>query len=183
MRALFKRLADKSRAFQKNMDQYQEAITFAEAGELKPNASSEAEAPAEQPGLLLVIGNGETFSRRMIDYALDMAQRMSYSILALNVAPLAEEAVRRFAPSSSKIQEFEEKSRDNAKAFEAAAREAGILFTHAVKFGETDAVIQAVEKEYGPVEFVVSEPAEERAEERPENENRPEKQLYVYSMV
>ncbi|MFP4532466.1 MAG: universal stress protein [Desulfobacterales bacterium] len=183
MKPFFKRLITKTRSFRNKMDEYQESITFAEAGESGPAAASETEQPEETPGLLLVIGNGNTFSRRIIDYALEMAQRMSYEILALNVAPLPEEAARLFAPSTSKIQEFEEKSRENVKSFETAAREMGIPLTHAVKFGETDAVIQEVDKEYGPVEFVVSEPAAEQSVERPENENRPQKQVYVYSMA
>lgn len=183
MKAFLKRLFNKSRAFSEKMDVYQESITFAEAGETGPDADARPETETEQPGLLLVIGNGDTFSRRMIDYALEMARRMSYPILALNIAPLHEEAVRMFAPPRSKIQEFEEKARENVRPFEAAARELGIEFSHTVKFGDTDSVIQEVGAEYGPIEFVISEPAEEQTAERPENENRPEKQLYVYSMV
>lgn len=183
MKPFFKRLLSKTQSFRKKMDAYQESITFAEAGESGLGSIDETEQPAERPGLLLVIGNGNTFSQRMIDYALEMAQRMTYEILALNVAPLPEEAVKLFAPSSNKIQEFEEKSRENARAFETAAQEMGISITHAVKFGDTDSVIQQVSKEYGPIEFVVSEPSEDRAANRAENENRPEKQVYVYSMV
>ncbi|MFP4225420.1 MAG: hypothetical protein ACLFRF_01715, partial [Desulfobacterales bacterium] len=99
MKPFFKRLITKTRSFRNKMDEYQESITFAEAGESGPAAASETEQPEETPGLLLVIGNGNTFSRRIIDYALEMAQRMSYEILALNVAPLPEEAARLFAPS------------------------------------------------------------------------------------
>ncbi|MBS3757834.1 MAG: universal stress protein [Desulfobacterales bacterium] len=184
MKPFLKRLLNKSRSFRKKMDEYHESITFAEAGEPAHGGSAaEAEQPEEQPGLLLVIGNGNTFSQRVIDYALEMAQRMSYDILALNVAPIPQEAVKMFAPSRNKIEEFEEKSRENAQAFKAAAEEKGIALTHTVKFGDTDSVVQEVGKEYGPVEFVISEPSEEQAVERPENENRPEKQLYVYSMV
>ncbi len=184
MKPFLKRLFNKTRSFRKKMDEYQESITFAEAGEpMQSDTAAETEQPEEQPGLLLVIGNGNTFSQRVIDYALEMAQRMSYNILALNVAPLAQEAVRLFAPSKNKIEEFEEKSRENARSFEEAAQKMGIGFTHTVKFGDTDSVVQEVGKEYGPVEFVISEPSEDQAAERPENENRPEKQLYVYSMV
>lgn len=184
MKPFLRRLLKKSRSFRKKMDEYQESITFAEADEpAHDGTATEAEQPEEQPGRLLVIGNGNTFSQRVIDYALEMAQRMSYDILALNVAPLPGEAVKLFAPSRNKIEEFEEKSRENAQAFEAAARKMGIAFSHTVKFGDTDSVIQEVGKEYGPVEFIISEPSEEQEAERPENENRAEKQLYVYSMV
>jgi len=183
MKPFLKRLLGKSRSIRNKMDKYQESITFAEAGEPLHSAAPPVEQKEAKPGLLLVIGNGNRFSQRMIDYALEMAQRMSYPILALNVAPLPRETAKLFSPSQSKIQEFEEIAKKNAHAFQEIAEQSGISFSHAVKFGETDSVIQEVSREYGPVEFVVSEPAEEQAAERPENENRPDKQIYVYSMV
>jgi len=183
MKSLFKRMLNKTRAARSKMDEYQESLTFAEAGETLQSAAMPEEQQAELPGFLLVIGNGSSFSRRIIDYALEMAQRMSYEILALNVAPLPRETIKLFAPAQNKIQEFEASASENARQFQEAAHQMGISFTHAVKFGDTDSAIQEASKEYGTIEFVVSEPAEEQAAERPENENRPDKQLYVYSMV
>ncbi len=183
MKPFLKRLLTKSRSIGNKMDKYQESLTFAEAGEPLQPAALPVEQKEAKPGLLLVIGNGNSFSQRMIDYALEMAQRMAYEILALNVAPLPRETARLFAPSQNKIQEFEEGAKRNVRAFQEAAEQSGISFSHEVKFGETDSVIQEVDREYGPVEFVVSEPAEEQVAERPENENRPDKQIYVYSMV
>ncbi len=183
MKTFLKKLLGKGRSFSRRMDEYQESITFAEAGESAPGPSETPEPAEEKPGVLLVIGNGSRFSRRVIDYSLEMAQRMSYPLVALNVAPLPNETARLFSPPKGKIQEFEEKSRENAREFEEAAAAAGISFTHTVKFGETDEAIHEAGREYGPVEFVISEPGGEEAAARPENENRAEKQVYVYSMV
>ena len=185
MKRLFQRVFHKGLTFRRKMDQYQESITFAEAGEMTPTADAQeaVEQPADQPGVLLVIGNDDTFSRRIIDYALEMAQRMSYRIVALNMAPVPEAAFKLLSPQNDRIREFEESARQNAAPFAQAAEEAGIPFEHIVKFGETDAVIDQVAREYGGVEFVVSEPAENRAEERAEREDRPENQVYVYTMV
>lgn len=185
MKRLFQRLFHKGLTFRRKMDQYQESITFAEAGEMTPTAEAQeaVEQPADQPGVLLVIGNDDTFSRRIIDYALEMAQRMSYRIVALNMAPVPEAAFRLLSPPSDKIQEFEQSARQNAATFAEAAEEAGIPFEHIVKFGETDAVIDEVAREYGGVEFVVSEPAEDQAGDRAAREDRPQNQVYVYTMV
>lgn len=183
MKPLFKRLLKKTRAARSKMDNYQKSVTFAQAGEAAQGHDTPGEQAPEQPGLLLVIGNGSAFPRPMMDYALDMARRMSYEILALNVAPLPQETAQLFTPAQNQIAQFEETARENARSFHEEARQMGIAFRHAVKFGDTDAVIRKVEQEYGPVEFVVSEPAEEQPAERSENENRPEKRLCVYSMV
>jgi hypothetical protein len=133
--------------------------------------------------VLLVIGNEDTFSRRIIDYALEMAQRMSYRIVALNAAPVPEAALKLLSAANNKIQEFEQAARKNAAPFQQAAEKCNVPFEHIVKFGETDAIIQEVARDYGGIEFVVSEPAERQVSDRAANENRPEKQLYVYTMV
>lgn len=184
MKAFFQRLLNKSRSMSKRMDQYQHSLTFAEAGANDTAATtSEAEKVEMQPGVLLVIGNGDSFSQRIIDYAIEMAERMTYRIVALNIAPLPEETFRFFAPPRNQMEEFEEISAQNAVSFKEAAEARRLAFSHIIRFGETDSVIESLRKEYGEIDFVVSEPREEQAAERAENENRPEKQLYVYSMV
>ncbi|MDY6823416.1 MAG: universal stress protein [Thermodesulfobacteriota bacterium] len=184
MKSLFHKLIARGRSVRDKMDEYQETLTFAEAGEPADEATvADSQQAQEQPGLLLVIGKGESFSRRIIDYALEMAQRMSYEILALNIAPVPRETFAFIGPSNGKIKEFEDRSRENVQAFRQTAEQHGISFRHTVKSGETDAVINELGKEYGTIEFVVSEPEAARVSERPEKENRPEKQLHVYSMV
>ncbi|MFO7840185.1 MAG: universal stress protein [Desulfosalsimonadaceae bacterium] len=183
MKNLLKSLQRKSSKLRSKVDRYQESITFAEGGEATPSGAAEKKAQhRKDPAILLVIGNGDTFSKEMIDYAIEMAQRLSYNILALNLAPLPRETSRLFAPSREKLREFEATAEQNAQEFKEKAAEKGISFSHAVKFGEQDSAIKETEKEYGGVEFVISEPGNESAEERPEKENRPEKRMFVYSL-
>ncbi len=184
MKMLFQKLITRGRSVRDKVEQYQDAITFSEAGGQSGDSEAvHAGQAEEQPGVLLVIGDGNRFTRRIMDYALEMAQRMSYEILALNIAPLPEESFAFLAPSRSKIKEFEESSRENIRSFQEAAQQAGIGFHHTVRFGQTDAIIAELGKEYGQIEFVVAEPEKEQAAQRPETENRPENQLQVYSMV
>ena len=90
MAGIFGRMRQKLSKAGKKMDKYQEAITFAEAGESEYAMETMAEQTEEQQIMqLLVVGRESTFSKEIIDYALDMAQRMSYEILALNTAPLS----------------------------------------------------------------------------------------------
>lgn len=183
MKNLFKSLQRKSRKLRNKVDTYQQSITFAEAGEANPSESAERTAQhRKDPAILLVIGNGDTFSGEMTDYAIEMAQRLSYKILALNLVPLARQSSRLFAPSRDKLREFEERAAQNARAFQEKAAEKGISFSRAVKFGEPDAAIKEAEKEYGGIEFVISEPENEGAEDRAEKQDRMEKQMFVYSL-
>ena len=167
------------------MDKYQEAITFAEAGETEYAMETMAEQREEQvPTKLLVLGRESTFSKEIIDYALDMAQRMSYEILALNTAPLSCETFKLFSSSRNQVcEEFKSMSEKNAGLFQEAAAEKGIPFDHVIMFSEQDQALDVITKEYRDIAFVVSESVEDRVESRIEEGERLRQNLYVYSMV
>lgn len=132
-------------------------------------------------GVLLVVGNEDNFSQRLMDYSLEMAQRMSYRIIALSIEPVPENALKRIA-ASERVKEFEDRARENAGKFATAAAERGIPFEHIVRYGGYDATIEQVAKEYGNVEFVVSEPGGEQLADAA-GQSGQEKQLYVYSVA
>ena len=167
------------------MDKYQEAITFAEAGEAEHALAAVAEQKEEQkPMQLLVMGRESTFSKEIIDYALEMAQRMSYEILALNTAPLSCETFKLFSSSRNQIcEEFKSMSEKNATEFQQAAAEKGIPFNHIVMFSEPDEALQDLAKDNKNIIFVVSESIEDRAVDRVEEGERLRQNLYVYSIV
>ena len=90
MAGIFGRIKRKMSRTGNKMDKYQEAITFAEAGESGYAMETMADQKEDQaPTKLLVMGRESDFSKEIIDYALEMAQRMSYDFLALNTAPLS----------------------------------------------------------------------------------------------
>ena len=185
MAGIFGRIKQKlSRAGDK-MDKYQEAITFAEAGESDYAMETMAEQRVEQePTRLLVMGRESTFSKEIIDYALEMAQRMSYNILALNTAPLSCETFKLFSSSRNQVcEEFKSMSEKNAALFQEAAAEKGILFDHIVMFSEAEEALESITKEHSDIAFVVSETVEDRGESRIEEGERLSTNLYVYSMV
>lgn len=167
------------------LDKYQEAITFAEAGEAEHAMAAMAEqAEEEQTMQLLVAGRESTFSKEIIDYALDMAQRMSYEILALNTAPLSCDTFKLFANSRDQLcEDFKSLSEKNAAMFQQAAAEKEIAFNHIVMFSEADEALQEVTRNNKNIAFVVSESIEDRAESRNEEGERLRQHLYVYSIV
>jgi hypothetical protein len=170
-----------------DVEKYQEAVTFAEAGEqehAKTLFHKEADVPEERSGKLLVVGRQGAFSAEVMDYALDMAKRLHYEILALNTAALSGETFRLFSASQRKLsQDFRELAQKNVKPFQEKAENLGVSFAHMVKFSERDRAIQEVNKEFPNIEFVVSDSEDERPEDRAEEGARATQAIYVYSMT
>jgi hypothetical protein len=168
------------------MDQYQEAITFAAAGQ--PEHAREFLLTEEQEGKtagkLLVVGRESTYTRDIIDYAIEMAQRMSYEILALNTVPLSCETFKFFSSPGQKLcQEFREISEENVRAFREAAEKKAIQFSHVVKFIEPDKALEEMKQEFRDIEFVISEAEEDQATNRVEEGERARNDIFVYTMV
>ena len=144
-----------------------------------------AEQREEQaPTKLLVMGRESSFSKEIIDYALEMAHRMSYDILALNTAPLSCETFKLFSSSHNQVcEEFKSMSKENAGLFQEAAAEKGIAFDHIVMFSEPEEALESITKEHRNIAFVVSESVEDRVDSRIEDGERLRTNLFVYSMV
>jgi len=188
MGRLFGRLMKRAKNARNKMDKLHEAVAFAEAG--VPEYARElfqadvAEEAEERVGKLLVVGREATFSKDVINYALDMAQRLSYEILALNTAALSGEGFRLFSSSHTKLsEEFRALSEKNIGPFREEAERAGISFAHIVKFSDRDEAIEEVNRELGNIEFVVSDSEEERPVGRAEEGERAKQAIYVYSMA
>jgi hypothetical protein len=185
MAGIFGRIKQKLSRAGNKMDKYQEAITFAEAGVSDYAMETMAEQREEQePTKLLVMGRESAFSKEIIDYALDMAQRMSYEILALNTAPLSCETFKLFSSSRNQVcEEFKSMSEKSAGLFQEVAAEKGIPFNHVVMFSEPEEALESINREHKDIAFVISESFEDRAEIRIEEGERLHRNLYVYSMV
>jgi len=183
---IFGKFRNRTRKLMGKMDQYQEAITFAEAGQSEhvDELFMADEGEEKTVAKLLVVGRESTFSREIIDYALEMAQRMSYEILALNSVALSCETFNLFSLSSNKLcQEFREISQENVRVFREAAEKAGVAFYHAVKFVEPNEALEEIKREYKDIEFVISEAEEEPATRRVEEGARARQDIFVYTMV
>ncbi len=163
-------------------DQSQEEITFDEAGQ-EALGQEALQTEPEAARKLVVVGRESVFSEGIIDYALEMAERMSYEIVALNTAPLSCETFKLFSSSHNKIcEDFEGLSKKNVRAFQEAAEKKGIPFTHVVKFNESYEVLKEIRNEIGGFEFVVSESEDQAAVSRLENGEKAKSEIFVYSM-
>ena len=185
MAGIFEKIKQKFSKTSAKLDKYHEAITFAEAGETGHAMAVVAEPAKEQKQMqLLVVGRESTFSKEIIDYAVEMAQRMSYEILALNTAPLSCETFQLFSSSRNQVcGEFKSMSEQNVNMFRQLAAENGIAFDHIVMFSETEEALQEVTRKNKNIAFVVSESIEDRIEDRVAEGERLRKNMFVYSVV
>lgn len=109
-------------------------------------------------GRLLVFGREAEFSEALIEYALEMAERLSYEVLALNAAGFSKESLRSFPSARERVcQDFRIASEENVVPFREAAAKKSIPFSHIVTFSGSDEATQEIQQEVGQIDFVVSE--------------------------
>nr|NJM00906.1 universal stress protein [Desulfobacula sp.] len=181
--AFFNTLKTKLQIFNKKVDDYQEAITFAEAG--IQAGEQAALSCAETRGRNVVVATHESrFSDDMMLYALEMAGRMNYGIIAVNAASITHDITEFFSTTHDKLfADFKETATRNAEAFRTRALDQGLKFAHTVHASDLDHAVAAVAKECGEIEFIISENREPaRARGVIGNEKRIAQRLCVYSM-
>jgi hypothetical protein len=174
MRNPFRRKKQAQAAPQKGLDDKERATVVTKG----PSENDATE------GKLLVMGRESRFSSEVIDYAIEMANRMSFEIIALNSTPLSCDAFGGLSDSQKKLcREFQAISQENASAFQSQAEANGIPFTHVVKYDEPEQALASVQKEYGNIEFVISEPQANGITDQAAESNRPRNEVLVYSMI
>lgn len=178
---LMERIFGKIRKVNDAVDEYQEKITFSQANV----ADSHKDRPAEKDQRnLIVASNDDRFSKEMIEYAMDMAERMGFGIIAVNAANITHEMTDFFSTTYDALcKDFSNSAQKNITVFKNLSREHGVEFTHEIKFSATDRAIKDVTKEYGQVEFIISKNQEnQRSQNTATNENRVSQRLCVYSL-
>jgi hypothetical protein len=147
----------KTATLREKIESYTEAVTFAEAG-LQEQAQEIMRAELAERAKVLVVGNEDTFSKPLVDYAVGFAERMGYEIVALNISPVRTES-KHIGPFCDMLcEEFDKKCQEGVGALCRLCEEKNIPFTHLVKFGEVDDCIREAHEEMRRVEFVIAEP-------------------------
>lgn len=142
------------------MEQYQQAVTYAEAN-LPEEATRTLQAAAAQPCRILVLGRNHTFSSQLKDYAVGLANRLGYEIVAVNCKYIPVDFSGAAAQFREKLREdFAELASASADDFQAQCEEAGVSFRHEIKFGDSTEVLKELHKDYCKLDYVVTEPDE-----------------------
>jgi len=139
-------------------DRVMEAITFAEAGGHE-HAREVMKLQEQERAKILVVGHEDSFSEPLAGYAVGLAERMGYEIIALNATPIISNSPKLISPFSEKIrQDFWDNAAKGVQELQSKAVVKGIPFKHMVKFGEIDESIKEVHDEFRGVDFVLREP-------------------------
>ena len=151
---------------------YMEAITFAEQGEHE-HAKAALETihpvqPKAEAKSILVLGKEDTFPDYLVNYALDMAERFNYEIIALNALPMSRKT-RVLSGFADEIGErFQNNALDAGAAFQKRAEERGLRFCQEIKLMSEQKALRSLHKEHGNIEFVLTEPESVPLESAPE---------------
>ncbi len=137
-----------------------QAVTYAEAD--VPEEAVRILDQHREPALLLVLGRGHGFSQMLKDYAVDLAGRLGYAIVAVNNKYIPQDFLPLVSQYRQKLREdFSRLANESAREFQRQCEEAGIRFRHLVKFGEATDVLRELHREFKTLDYVVSEPSEE----------------------
>ena len=152
---------------------------------MQTDENNQCIACSENQGKNLVVATLESrFSDDMIEYALDMAVRMDYGIIAVNAANLTHDLTSFFsAPQDELYQDFKQTAERNALTFKERAADLGLKFAHTTTQSDVDHAIADITKECGHIEFIITENKEPLVtRDRAANQNRIAQRLCVYSV-
>jgi hypothetical protein len=162
-------------SFSQDYDRVMEAITFAEAG--APEVAQEImRRGAGEHRKILVVGREDAFPEHVMDYAINLAQRLGYDLVALNLtARFTSDGA--FSPYRNHLrEEFAQRAAQAAQIFRQMAASKGVRLDAAVKFGSLSQALDELHREIKRLEMVVT-PQEEESEE-----SAPEMALPVFSI-
>jgi hypothetical protein len=136
------------------------AISFAEAG-----APQEALDVLRQRGnrKILVLGQGDTFTEPVMEYATLLAERLGYELVALSVGPLPSgKLLSPFA--QHRQEEFRRQAAAAAALLAQKAAPRNIRCTHMVRFGDVAEAVAEINRECRRIELVITDSHVKREE-------------------
>lgn len=123
-----------------------EAVTFAESGE--PGLAREVTRRMEQESSkILAVGKSEKFSQETKAYAIQLAKRVGFELVALSICD---------SEDNDSKQSFQRMSQAEAAAFQAEAAQSGVRFYHVIKSGELNAILKQLLQEIRRIKLVVA---------------------------
>ena len=130
------------------------AAAFAEAGE-HVTARSMVDKTKGKSNILVVCSK-ECFSEALTNYSFDMAKRLDFELLMVNVtdAPLSLPASRR----EEAITLFRSESITNFDPLRIRAEQIGVAVKHLVEISELDDVIHKLKSQFPGMRYVLTEP-------------------------
>lgn len=124
---------------------------------LRPEPGSGSPQP-ELKRKILVVGKGHTFSAGVMDYAINLAARLDYDLIALNVNPALKASGKFFSPYFLRLrQKFTQQARAAWASIAEDLEFSGIHGQQVVKFGEVARAVEDLSAEIKRIDFVITD--------------------------
>jgi hypothetical protein len=140
----------------KRLDELMEAVTFAEAGEVDTARGIASrvfrDEGARRGERILALSRASGFSRRMIEQAVGLAERLGFGLVALSLPGFA----RLLARPRSRT---EQGAWLPVETFRATAAERGVPFEHAAARGDPERAVAEIRRRFRRIAFLLVEPA------------------------
>jgi hypothetical protein len=126
-------------------------------GQARIGLRTQDRPPANENRKILVVSCEPGFSESVVDYALNLAERLGYDLIAMNVgldeAPTGVMAstYRRFLQGK-----FKRQARVATARIASEARRKSLGFQHLVQFGDLGRAVEALNQEKRRIEFVLN---------------------------
>lgn len=157
-------------------DAAMEAISLAEAGAHEAAQQVTLRHQDARPKIL-VVGKDDGFAECVMDYAINLAERLNYGIIAMNVNTVAGHTGKFLSPFKKHLhEEFVKRANDAAEILRGKAQAREIPCEHVVKYGDVGKAVEDLHHEVKRIEFVITEP------EVTQDESGAEVTIPVFSM-
>ncbi len=118
----------------------------------------EARPKPEVSRKILVVGKGEAPDVEVMDYAVNLAERLGYDLIALSVNTALGQKGRFFTPYKYHLREkFTHRARVAGEALQKKAALRGVGLEQVVKFGDLRSAVLEVHRQNKRIEFVIAQ--------------------------
>ena len=132
------------------------AIAFAEAGEHETARRIVEKKQEPVTRKILAVAREDNFSTSLIEYSLNMANKLNAELVALNVTRIPLSLHGNAKEEMSKI--FHDNSTKNIENFTESAKNSGVMLTHLVEIGVPDDVVENIYTKHSGIQYVLTEP-------------------------
>jgi hypothetical protein len=132
------------------------AITFAEAG--AHDQAFQAMDRIAEPRKIVVVTTRESFASELIDYALELAERLGHEIVALSICTANAESARSANPKGAgeAAGDFGCRAAESVAGFRDGALRRSIAFQHLIREGSVRKVLEHLGSEVRRIDLVLT---------------------------
>ena len=107
---------------------------------------------------ILVVGKGSTFTPAVLDYAVNLAQRLGYDLIGMSLNPTLEQLGKFFSPYNLRLRsKFSQQAQAAWELVRPDLAQQGINSEHVVKFADVAEAVKDLNHEVKRIDFVITD--------------------------